>query len=459
MKVTRILVKNIIKVAYETLSPAVIEMTKKLILDSLACALAGSSAVGMRELNELMNELGGKEESTVVAYGSQVPSPSAALVNGSMGRALDFDDTHDVAIIHPAVPVVSAGFAVAERRETVSGREFIPAITLGIDLSCRMSAASPVNMLEGYGWDYSAMYGYFGAAATSSKILGFGEDELLNALGIAYYQSSGMRSSATTGYTTKAMGSGFAARGGVISALMAEKGITGTKEPLEGKWGVYNLFHRGDYIPQKLTGGLGETFMVEDDSFKPYPCCRCIHPFIDATVALVKENDLKPLDVEEVIAYAGHASYFVVAEPLEFKQSPPTSVASQFSLPWALANAINYRKVEIKHFTDEAVKSKDIKQLAKKIVPRLDPKLSREGIEPAIVEIKMKGGETYSKRVEHALGHPENPLGMEGIAEKFRTCATYAARPISEGNLAEAVGMVEDLENVADVGQIPRLLG
>jgi 2-methylcitrate dehydratase PrpD len=428
MEVTRILVKNIINVAYETLSPAVIEMTKKLILDSLACALAGSSAVGMKELNELMNELGGKEESTVVAYGSHVPSPSAALVNGSMGRALDFDDTHDIAIIHPAVPVVSAGFAVAERRETVSGKEFIPAITLGIDLSCRMSAASPVNMLEGYGWDYSCIYGYFGAAATSSKILGFGEDTLLNALGIAYYQSSGMRSSATKGYTTKAMGSGFAARGGVISALMAEKGITGTKEPLAGKWGVYNLFHRGDYIPQKLTGGLGKTFMVEDDSFKPYPCCRCIHPFIDATVALVKENDLKPVDVEEVIAYAGHASYFVVAEPLEFKQSPPTSVA-------------------------------DIKQLAKKIVPQLDPKLSREGIEPAIVEIKMKGGKTYSKRVEHALGHPENPLGMEGIVEKFRTCATYAARPISEGNLAEAVGMVEELENVADVGQIPRLLG
>jgi 2-methylcitrate dehydratase PrpD len=74
------------------------------------------------------------------------------------------------------------------------------------------------------------------------------------------------------------------------------------------------------------------------------------------------------------------------------------------------------------------------------------------------VEIKMKGGETFSKRVEHALGHPENPLGMEGIVEKFRTCATYAARPISEGNLDEAVGMVEDLENVTDVGQIPRLL-
>jgi 2-methylcitrate dehydratase PrpD len=254
MEVTRILVKNIINVAYETLSPGVIEMTKKLILDSLACALAGSSAVGMRELNELMKELGGKEESSVVAYGSHVPSPSAALVNGSMGRALDFDDTHDMAIIHPAVPVVSAGFAIAERRGAVSGREFIPAITLGIDLSCRMSAASPVNMLEGYGWDYSAMYGYFGAAATSSKILEFDEDNLLNALGIAYYQSSGMRSSATKGYTTKAMGSGFAARGGVISALMAEKGITGTKEPLEGKWGIGN----GGYITS-FTGGIIST--------------------------------------------------------------------------------------------------------------------------------------------------------------------------------------------------------
>jgi len=459
MEITRILAKNIVNVDYETLTPQVIDMTKKLILDCLACALAGSSAVGMKQLNELIKEWGGKEESTVVAFGSHVPSPSAALANGSMGRALDFDDCHDAAIIHPAVPVVSAGFAVAERRREVSGKEFITAVALGIDLSCRMSAASPINMLVGYGWDYSCIYGYFGAATTSSKILRLGEDKLLNAIGIAYHQSSGTMCQLAQGYTTKAMGSGFAARGGVVSALMAEKGLTGSNESLAGKWGIYNLFHRGDYIAEPLTGGLGKTFMVEDDSFKPYPCCRCIHPFIDATLALVKENDIKPKDVKRVIAYAGRGTYITAGEPLALKQNPPTSVAAQFSLPWALANAITYHKVEIKHFTEQALKSQDIHQLARQVVTQLDPQLTRTGIEPAVVEIEMKRGETYSKHVEHALGSPENPLNMEGIVDKFRNCASYAVSPIPEGNLDETVQMVEILENVTDVGQIIRLLG
>lgn len=458
MEATRVLAKNVVSVDYEALPPRVIEVTKKLILDSLACALAGSSAVGMKQLNELVEEWGGREESTVIAFGSHVPSPNAALVNGSMGRALDFDDCHDVAIIHPAVPVVSAGFAVAEREEEVSGKEFIAAVALGIDLSCRMSAATPVNMLEGYGWDYSCIYGYFGATAVSAKILELDENKLLNAIGIAYHQSSGTMCQLAQGYTTKAMGSGFAARGGVTSALMAKGGLTGSNESLVGKWGIYNLFHRGDYTSE-LIEGLGRIFWVEDDSFKPYPCCRCIHSFIDAALVLVKDNNIKAEDIEKVIAYAGHGSYITVGEPLGVKQTPSNAVAAQFSLPWALANAIAHHKVEIRDFTEGVLKSEGIRQLARKVVVRLDPQLTRRGIEPAIVEIRLKGGAVYSKGVEHALGSPRNPLSIEQVAGKFRDCAEYAARPIPKENLEQVVQMVEDLENVTGAAQIIRLLG
>jgi len=458
MEVTRVLVKNIVNVGYGMLSPRAVEMTKKLILDSMACALAGSSAVGMKELNELVEGWGGKPESTIIAFGSHVPSPSAALVNGSMGRALDFDDCHDTAIIHPAVPVVSAGFAIAERRGMVNGKKFITAVALGIDLSCRMSAASPVNMLEGYGWDYSAVYGYFGAAAATAKILGLGENKILNAMGIAYHQSAGNHSQIQS-HTTKALGSGFAARGGVTSTLMAEKGLTGSSEPLGEKQGIYDLYLRGNYVSKYLTSKLGKYFMVEDDSFKPYPCCRLIHPFIDASLALVEENNIKPQDVDRVIAYAGHATYSTIGEPLELKQNPPDSVTAQFSIPWALASAIAYRKLGIKHFTEEALRNKKIHRLASKIVVQLDSQLTRADIEPAIVEVRIKEGRNYSKRVDYALGSPKNPLSIEDIMEKFQNCASYAAKPIAKERLDQVVQMVEGLENVADVGQIIALLG
>lgn len=458
MGVTRILAKNIIDANYGSLPPGTVEATKRAILDALACALGGSSADGMKQLNELVEEWNGKQESTAVAFGSRLPSPSAALVNGSTGRALDFDDCYDVAPIHPGVPVVSAAFAIAEHKGPVGGKPFITAVALGIDLACRLSAATPVNLLEGYGWDYSSIYGYFSAAVTSAKILGLTEDKLLNAVGVAYYQSSGTSCWLARGDMTKAMGSGFAARGGVVSALMAERGLTAGDESLAGKWGIYNLFHRGDYIGEQLLGELGETFRVKEVSSKPYPCCRCIHPFIDCTLALVNEHDIRPEDVLKVLAYAGHGTY-LICEPLELKQNPPTSVAAQFSIPWALANAIHYRKVEIKHFTDEALKSEDLHQLARKVLTQLDTCLSRKGIEPAVVEIEMKRGQTYSKCVEHALGSPGNPLSMADVAKKLRSCASYAVKPISKEKLDQVVQMVESLENVTDVGQIIRLLG
>jgi len=109
IKLTRTLVRSVVDVKYEMLPSSAIIMTRKLLLDFMACALSGSSAVGMKELNELVEGWGGKPESTVVAFGSRLPTPHTALVNGSMGRALDFDDCHDAAVIHSAVPVVFAG--------------------------------------------------------------------------------------------------------------------------------------------------------------------------------------------------------------------------------------------------------------------------------------------------------------------------------------------------------------
>lgn len=458
MEVTRTLVKNICDVRYEALAANAVDMTKKLVLDALACALAGSSMVGMRELVELVGEWGGREESAIVGFGKRAASPSAALVNATMGRILDFDDTHDIGVLHPGVPVVFASFATAEHRGGVGGKKFILAVALGIDLSCRLGIATALSVLDGYGWDYTDIYSPFSAAAASGKILELGEDKLLNAMGIAYHQASGTICEIEYGYTTKGLGSGFAARAGVVSALMAEKGLTGGKESLEGKHGLYRVFQRGSYIPEYLTAELGKSFRVEDDSFKPYPCCRCIHGYIDATLLLVKESNIKPQDVEKVTCYVGQGTHSTICEPLDLKQNPPNSVSAQFSIPWALANAITYGKISIKHFAEEALEDKDVGELARKIVTELDPALSRREIEPAVVEIQSREGKVYSKRVEHALGSPANPVSMEDVANKFRDCASYAVRPISKEKVEQMIQMVERLEDIGDVGQVISLI-
>ena len=175
MDVVFALADNITRVGYDALSPEAVNMTKKDILDVLGVATAGSAALGVAEVAGLIKEWGGKEESTVIGFDCMVPSPSAALINGLMGHALDYDDGHDKSMVHATASVVPASFAVAQRQGKVNGKEFITAVALGIDLMCRMALAAKTN-LRVSGWVYSSIFGYFGATAAAGKILGLNKE-------------------------------------------------------------------------------------------------------------------------------------------------------------------------------------------------------------------------------------------------------------------------------------------
>ena len=174
----------------------------------------------------------------------------------------------------------------------------------------------------------------------------------------------------------------------------------------------------------------------------------------------MKEHDIKPEDVEEITAYVGKSVYDSNCDPLEMKQSPSTAGEACFSVPWVVATALIYHNVEPQNFTEEAIKNRDVLNLAHKVTPKLTPEFG-EAItrEPVIIELKTKGKKVYSKRIDHCLGSTENPFSMEDIIRKFRSCATsYSAKPIPSEKVDEVVQMAQHLENVTDVSQIIRLL-
>ena len=211
------LVKNIIDTNYHSLPADIVEATKKQVLDTLAVIVGGSSAKGMKELADLVTDWGGKEESTILIYGDEVPSHNAALVNSTMARARDFDDGNDSAGVHPSGIIVPACLAVGERAGGINGKDLIVAVALGYDLMSRLSRATVLSFAES-GWDVTNLCGFFGAAAAAGKILDLNQKQLVNALGIAYQQSAGSIEGSTEGYTVKALGSGFAAKGGIMAA-------------------------------------------------------------------------------------------------------------------------------------------------------------------------------------------------------------------------------------------------
>jgi len=237
-------------------------------------------------------------------------APDAAFLNAYMAHALDFDDNHDRAYLHIGAPAVPSAFAIAERLGGVSGKQLITAVAIGIDLASRMSLATKTPIWTS-GWIFTSMYGYFGSMAAAGKLLGLNEDDLINAFGIAYCQMGGNLQ--VIADDEKAMSKrlqvGFASKDGIMAALLAKIGLTGVQRSLEGRFGLYNLYHKGEYDRDALTNGLGKEFAYIDLSFKPYPCARPLHFFIDAAIQLKRDYNILPDDIEEIIPVVNRIPY------------------------------------------------------------------------------------------------------------------------------------------------------
>jgi 2-methylcitrate dehydratase PrpD len=466
--------KNFIHIHYKNLPRDVIEVTKKEVLDLLGVALAGFTAPGVQELLGIITDWDGKGESSIIFCKQKVPAPVAAQMNATMAHALDYDDVHDPAVMHPGVVIIPACLAMAERRGHVNGKEFIAAVVLGVDMICRLALAvrpgydpsSSDKKEKGFqservkqGWHLTTLMGHLASAGVTGRLLGLDEDQMINAFGIAYHQCGGNLQCRIEGAQTKRMGPGFAARAGIASALMAEKGITGVKNCLEGEQGLYRMYFQGGYDSNTLTEDLGKHFEGVNVSIKPYPCCRGIHTYIDAGLALVNEQNIKPEDIKEIKLFSDEGGYYALGMPLEVRTRPKNPVVAQFSIPWGVATALAKKRVTMEHFTESAIRDPEILGVADKICVELDHSLDRaDTIPPAKVEIKMKSGQVYLKQVDHPLGSPENPMSFDDCVKKFKDCSSQSLNRLSEKRVERIIEFIGEMEQVKNIGEMMKLL-
>jgi len=452
-------VKHFVKTRYQDLPPAAVEAVKKEILDSLATALGGSTKEGVGELVKMVKEWGGAKQSTVIAYGLKCPAPNAAQVNGTMIHALDYDDGHQTALVHIGCVTVSSSFAAAERMGKISGKEIITAVALGGDFMSRLGLASrPGKNALSSGWHPTTLFGFLGSAAVAGKIFGLDEEKMINAIGLAYHQCGGAGSGVADGALAKRMGPGLAAKAGVTSALMAERGITGERDALEGKSGIYKVYMGGDYDPRVLTADLGKRWEVVNIGNKPYPCCGLTHACIDAALALRTKHNISFNKISSITVYGGQAVYDL-SQPPEIKQNPRTIIDAQFSVPYVVAVALVNGKVMVDDFTEESIKRAEILDVARKVTGKLAPEMNRHGVGPSRVTIKMQDGAEYSEYIEHCLGSVERPMTFEDIVRKFRECAVCAKKPLSSAKVEKVINLVSCLETLSDATEIIRLVG
>ena len=450
------LARFVLNTRYQDLTEEVVKATKRDIFDTIGVGLGGSSAPGIRDVVDYVTEMGGKKSSTVLVYGAKVPPVSAALANGSMCHALDFDDTHDRAVLHTGVAVVPAAFAVAEHIGGINGKDFITAITLGIEIHCRLGIATKLWI----GWMLTPLYGYFGAATAASKLLGLDEEGLLNAWGIAYSQAAGNTEAIASGALTKRLQAGFAASGGVISSLLAQRGITGARNVFEGKAGIFNLYQRGEYNAAALTEALGKRFEVMNLSYKHYPCCRFNHSSIVAALEIAYKYDIKPEQIEEVRVGVNSAGFVNNCEPIEVKRRPRNPVDAQFSIPYAVACALVRKRVNPADISEELIKDPIVLSVASKVYPYIDPEIEKQAgreIAPSKVEVRTKDGQVYSAKVDLPKGHAANPMTDEEFEAKFKACALLADKNVSSKVVDNLIDTLNNLEQVDDIRQVTKL--
>jgi len=435
---------------YDSLPKEVISETKKFILDTIGVGLAGAREPGCKEVVDLVTKWSSNNAgSTIIYYGDRVSPPEAAFANSVLMHALDFDDTLDGSAMHAHVSSLPAALAMAEFKGKVTGKEFITAVALGVDITCRIGSA----ILSPLSWIRTATCGSFGAAASTAKILNGGEKEILNTLGIVYSQTAGNAQCLVDGGLVKRMQPGFSARSAVLSAALAYQGVTGATNVFMGEYGFFKLYEGGKVKEEKVTENLGDHFGVMDLSIKPYPCCRMTHASIDAALELYNSHRIDLEGVAEIVVYVSKMVSDMVGGPFTIRSNP--QVDAQFSIPYTVAVALKKGEVFVDDFISDTVKNdSSILEFAKKIRVLIDPELPHNDISFSNMTIRMLKGESISFKVDTLKGSPLRPMTFDECADKFKKCIEYSQKSSLIKNSEIITDFIFNLEKKKDVGEV-----
>jgi len=449
-----ILAKYVEETVYEDLPARAVKMTKMSLLDALGVTLAASGQANeCRAFVDLAIESEGRKESTIIGFQDQVPAHMAAFANGAMAHALDFEDAHDKALVHPNAVSVPVALALAEKLGNVDGKQFITALAIGCDIVCRLGLAFKENPIES-GWYIPPILGSFGAVAAACKLLDLGIEQIIDSFSLNLCQTTCSAELTRSPYSdVRAVRDAFAAKGALLSALLAEKGVKGFDSPLEGKAGLFSLYSKGNYESSALTDGLGTIFEGENVSFKPWPTCRGTHTFIDAALQIMTSHSINADDIIDIRVVVSSFNK-MLCEPMEVRSAPKAVIDAKFSIPFSLATALYYKSVSLEHFTSYSLKNEGVLQLAKKIGYDVNNNLGVEEATRGYLEIKTKDYKVYSKQIDQAYGHPNYPISEDDLFTKFMDCANKAIKKIPKSDLEKVIRYIMALEEVTDICEI-----
>ena len=382
---------------------ALLERMATYALDTLAVTLAGLGAPSSGPIVRAVVAAAGRPEATILGVGKVTSAWDAALANGAMAHALELDDDHRTAVVHPGAVVVPAAFATAEA-SGASGPTFLRALLVGYEVVCRLGEVFRGSQFH-HGLHPTPLCGVFGAAAAAGVVMGLDRDALVRALGIAGTQAFGLTEWRTDGSWIKRLHPGRAAQSGVLAARLAREGFTGPATILEGPGGFFRAFSFGEPIDvAALTRGLAEEYRAVGTAIKPYPCCRFAHGAIDLAIEAAKSG-IAPADIE-AIAIRLHRTGV-----LSYREQPANPVDAQFNLPYVVAVALARGRVGLADFTERAIADPEVLALCRRIAVAEDPSYTEQYPDRYPTELTLRLGNGQERRFfnDCPSGDPEAP--------------------------------------------------
>lgn len=438
---------------FEALPPATIAAAKQVLLDATGVMLGAS---GMAEETVPFVKLAvaqGNGPCTILGTGRTTSAPLAALANGALAHALDFEDAFDRAPGHPNASLVPALLALAQSEGGVDGKRFLTALAAGGDLACRIGLSLRRSMEQG-GWYPPPIVAAFGAAAGAASLLGLDVRGVRDTLSLMLCQATMPGEiKHSQGTVIRAVREAFPAQAAVVSALLARDGVTGFEEPLEGNGGFFALYAGGEYEPADLLGDLGRRFWIEELTYKPWPSCRGTHAAIEMALGLRAEHGFGPEDIAAITVGVDGLQRMLI-EPLARKQAPAVAIDAKFSIPYCVAAATARGSVDLDSFAPDILRNPIILKTAAKVGARVAHAPIWQHGAGGTMDIVLHDGRRLAAEVNNALGCPERPLSEQALVAKFVSCAGRALVPLSPDGAGRLAGTILNFEACADAGAV-----
>ncbi len=449
---------------FSDLDDALIEKATFSVQDCLAlCLYVGQKTDCGRSIARYALAESGKPQATVIGYGKEATAELAALANGTFALGLEFEDVHIGSGSHPYATVVPAALAMAERLGS-DGRELLTAVVAGHEIACRVGTASGCKARDGQYMTWSRglytqqVFNVFGAAAAAAMLLKLDAGDTAMALGIAGEQAAGTQQSHGEGVYSRRLHGGLAAANGVRAALLVASGITGPKEFLEGRYGLYQALDL-QFDADQLTRDLGSNWEFLDTWYKNYPSYTISHGPIQALLELRRKHSIDPANVERVVGYQAQWTQW------HLRKDFPTQVVAQYGPRFLLATALLRGKYGLEEIQEETLNDEEIQTFAReKVDIVLDERLTKlrdttppPRTWPGAVKIVLKDGRELYAEVLRPLGSPGNPMSKDQMRAKFMSLASGSG-VLDNAQVNELYEKVQRLREGGKVTEVTALL-